>query len=293
MNTNQLKYAITLARTRNFTQAAAQLNMSQPTLSKHIRALEEELGVTLFDRSSAPLKLTDAGECFVREAWDLLQKEGQLRTAMSGFQSGDRGRLVIGISPFRCSYLIPDVAKKLRDEFPGLQIILRELNSLQLHQGATEGEFDLAVINLPVDEALLSVKALKSESLVLAVPEALACGLPEGGSICLEDAASVPFVVLSEKQELRRLFDSLCAGAAIQPRIAAEVVGILSSWFMAKAGVGAALLPDSFTKSLPREGMRFYDLQQDSRFRRPVIAYRKDRPLSVYARRAIALLAQE
>lgn len=295
MNTKQLEYALTLAQTRNFSQAAQQLNMSQPTLSKQIRALEEELGVQLFDRGSVPLTLTGAGQTFIQEVRELLHKENRLRLVMNSFKDGSRGQLVIGISPFRCSYRIPEVVRKLRDEFPGLQVILREIGSAELHRGAADGDFDLAVMNLPVDEALLSTKLLSPESLMLAVPERFASELGSAAdTVSLEQCKNIPFVVLSGRQELRILFDSLCAAAGVQPQIAAEVVGILTSWSLARAGVGAVLLPDSFIKDqIIDENMRYYKLTQDTLYRRPVVAYRKDRTLSPYARRAIELLTKE
>ena len=294
MNTKQLEYAFILAQTRNFSQAAVKLNMSQPTLSKQIKALEEELNVQLFDRSSVPLSLTAAGECFIQEVRPLLQKENQLRTLMHSFKDGNRGRLVIGISPFRCSYLIPHVVRKLRDEFPGLQVILREAGTSELHRGASEGDFDLTIMNLPVDEALLSTKLLKPESVMIAIPEHYAAEFDnDTDTISMQQCKDIPFVVLSGRQELRSLFDSICAASGLQPQIAAEVVGILSSWSLAKAGVGAVLLPDSFIANLPKDqNMRFFKLTQDTLFRRPVVAYRKDRPLSPYARCAISLLTE-
>ncbi len=295
MNTKQLEYAVTLAQTRNFSQAAQQLNMSQPTLSKQIRALEEELGVQLFDRSSVPLTLTGAGQTFIQEVRELLHKENRLRLVMNSFKDGRRGQLVIGISPFRCSYRIPEVVRKLRDEFPGLQVILREESSTALHRGAADGDFDLAVMNLPVDEALLATRMLMPESLMLAIPKRFAKHIPEQTeTIALSDCANIPFVVLSGKQELRKMFESLCAASGFQPEIAAEVVGILSSVSLARAGVGAVLLPNSFTGELINENdLRFFKLPQDTLFRRPAVAYRKDRTLSPYARRALELLTEK
>lgn len=295
MNTKQLEYAVTLAQTRNFSQAAQQLNMSQPTLSKQIRALEEELGVQLFDRSSVPLSLTGAGQTFIHEVRELLHKESRLRLVMNGFKDGSRGQLVIGVSPFRCSYRIPEVVRKLRDEFPGLQIILREESSAALHRGAADGDFDLTVMNLPVDEALLATKMLMPETLVLAVPVRFAREIPQQtDTLALHDCAHIPFVVLSGRQELRKMFESLCAASGFQPEIAAEVVGILSSLSLARAGVGAVLLPNSFTSELSNEkDLRFFKLPQDALFRRPVVAYRKDRTLSPYARRALELLSAQ
>ncbi len=300
MNAKQLQYALTLAQKRNFSQAADTLGLSQPALSKQIRALEEELGVLLFDRNTQPLTLTPAGNRFVEEAQVFLHQEERLRRSMEDFKSGAKGRLVLGISPFRCSYHIPTILRRLRERFPGLQLILRETDSAHLHRGIAEGEFDLALMNLPVDETLLHVRLLDTETVMLAVPKHLAHTLPteteddRPPAVSLRDCADLPFVTLGKQQELRRQFDSLCAAENVHPEIAAEVVGVLTAWSLARAGVGAALLPQGFVKDAPDDGnLCFFRLKQNAPSRQPAVVYRKDRPLSQYAQYFIALLGEE
>ena len=82
MNSRQLQYVLLLSKELNFSQVAEQLNISQPALSKQIMALEKELNVKLFDRSSIPLTLTPAGERFVSDAKELLFREEQLKRTM-------------------------------------------------------------------------------------------------------------------------------------------------------------------------------------------------------------------
>ena len=111
MNTRQLRYAIMLYECRNFSLLAEKLGITQPALSKQILNLETELGVKLFDRTSTPLLVTPAGEHFFREAKNLVYKEDRLIQSMEEFKSGKRGCLNIGISPFRSTYLIPEIIK--------------------------------------------------------------------------------------------------------------------------------------------------------------------------------------
>ena len=161
MNTKQLQYVLALSETRNFSQVAEQLGITQPALSKQIQHIEKELGVKLFDRNHSPLTLTPAGEYFVRSAREMVYQEKQLRKAMEQFHSGDSGRLVIGVTPFRSLYLMPELVKKIRARYPGVSIALHEVNSAQLRKDAAEGKCDLAVVNLPVDTALLDVIPLE------------------------------------------------------------------------------------------------------------------------------------
>ena len=297
MNSKQLQYFLELSQVLNFSQVAENLNISQPALSKQILSLEEELGVKLFDRSTVPLTLTQPGEIFLGEAREFLNKEEQLKHCVDDFKTGEKGRLIIGISPFRSSYLIPNVVKKLREQFPGLQVILKEVGTAQLHKGTAEGQYDFAVANLPVDELLIEAQPLSPEKLVLAIPDHLChkISVSKGDNgldaINLADCKDIPFVVLSKNQELRRLFDRICLEADFQPEICTEAVGIITAWALVQEGIGAAILPFSFVENHHGfNGVSLYTLTHNIPSRQPAVIYRKGQKLSEYAQYAIELL---
>jgi len=299
MNSRQLQYAILLSQIRNFSQVAEHLHISQPALSKQILNLEQELGVRLFDRTTTPLSLTPAGESFIMGAKELLFREDQLLRTMEQFQEGKKGRLVIGISPFRCQYLVTDLIRRLQQRFPGIQVILREAGSAQLHKGAAEGLYDFAIVNLPVDEALLDVQLLEPEQIILAVPKSLQhlvhtedsqTALPYPAAN-LSRCGELPFIVLGEQQEMRQLFDKLCMLSDIQPNICAEVVGLTTAWTLARSGVGATLLPHHFAGTIQSDdALVFYSITHSIPTRQPAIVTRKGQILSEYATAAISML---
>lgn len=295
MNTRQLQYAITLAKVRNFSQVADMLHISQPALSKQIINLEGELGLRLFDRSTTPLTLTAAGEYFIREAEELCYREEQLVRSMEQFRTGEAGRLTIGITPFRSSYLIPQVVKKIRDRYPGVQVKLHEAGSTQLRVDAQEGKFDFAVVNLPVDEAALDVIPLESDRLVLVIP----CGLThllreKGESLDFRCCKDLPFVAVGQNQEMRKLFDQLCSLADFSPNIAAEVVSLTTAWAMTCAGVGATILPMQYVKSKhQQEDVTVVELKDAVYFRQPAVITKRGQYLSETARYAIQVLSEQ
>ena len=129
MNNKQLQYAILLSEIGNFSLAAEKLNISQPAFSKHILNLEKEVGVQLFNRNNSPSILTPAGEYFIKEAKEIIYKEEQLHRSMQMYKSGEKGKLVIGITPFRSFYLIPKIVKEVQRKYPGIQIKLAESNN--------------------------------------------------------------------------------------------------------------------------------------------------------------------
>lgn len=297
MNSKQLQYAVALSKIRSFSQVSQLMNISQPALSKQIQTLEKSLGVRLFDRNSSPVTLTPAGECFIREAEALLRRETKLLETMEQFASGARGRLTIGVSPFRNLYMMPPVIRKLKQAYPGIQVILRETNSDQLRKEAAEGEYDLAIVTLPVDESELEIIPLEPEVLALAVPRDMADGIPytmvDGHpAVNFADCAHLPFITVATGQEMRRYFDNLCARADLVPEIALEVAGgVTTAWSMAYAGIGATLLPLRFVKEQPfDERLCLYTIKGTNFNRQPVIAIKRGRELSAFARYAIELI---
>ncbi len=297
MNSRQLQYAVMLSETGNFSQLAEKLNITQPALSKQILTLEKELGVLLFNRNNNPVTLTAAGEYFVREARELLYKEEQLLHSMEQFKSGDRGKLVIGITPFRSLYLISEIIKKVRTKFPGVQVKLVEEGSELLRKDAVDGKFDFAVVNLPVDDSQLEVELIEPDRLVLVISEEMVKKYPHLQnlkSIDFKDCRELPFAVVSPGQDMRILFEKLCSSTGVRPEIAAEVVGITTSWEMACSGVAAALLPLQFVSSVnTNRKLTVIELANRVNLRQPAIVYKRGQYISEYAQYAIDLLHKQ
>ncbi|MBO5747369.1 MAG: LysR family transcriptional regulator, partial [Clostridia bacterium] len=299
MNARQLQYAIALSESLNFSQVAEQLGITQPALSKQIMNLEAELGVKLFDRSTTPLTVTPAGQHFLKEAAKLIYAEDQLMRSMEDFKSGQRGELNIGISPFRSLYLMPYVVKKIKEKYPLVKITLHELGSDILRKEASEGKYDLCIVNLPVDESVLDVTPIESDTLVLAVPKAMAVNLPssENGKYPLVDlrkCQNLPFVAVTPSQEMRKLLEKSCAAADFTPNISVEVVGLSTAWRMCCWGLGATLLPLQYIKSTGLdEAVELFTLKQSVRSRQPAIVTRRGQYISEYAQYVIDLLTEQ
>lgn len=296
MNLRQLQYAVLLSEAGSFSHLAEKLNITQPALSKHILTLEKELGIQLFDRTVTPLRMTAAGEFFIKEAKEILYKEDQLMRSMEQFRSGEKGQLTIGITPFRSAYLIPGIVKKVRDRFPGVRVTLIEEGSEQLRKDAADGRFDFAVVNMPVDEALLRATPIEPDKLVLVYSEEIAEKVPElkdTDEIYFEDCENLPFVVLSTSQEMRILFDNLCASTGVYPQIAAEAVNLTTAWEMACSGVAATLLPLQFVNSaMTNRKLTVKRLSNSVQLRQPAVVTKRGQYISPYAEYAIKLLTK-
>ena len=296
MNTRQLQYAILLAEIGNFSQVAEKLNITQPALSKQISGLEKELGVQLFNRNSNPISLTIAGEYFIAEAKELIYKEDQLIRSMEKFKAGEQGSLDIGVTPFRSAYLMPKIAKEIRKRYPGVRIKLHEAGSEILRKEAAEGKYDFAVINLPVDESVFDIKAIEPDSMVLVVPNSIIDDYPNlinVKEVEFKNCENLPFVVVGPNQEMRQLFDKLCATNNFRPNIAAEVVGLTTAWEMTCAGVAATVLPFQFVNcEYAGEKISIIKITDKTYLRQPAVVTKKGQYISEYAEYAINLLTK-
>jgi DNA-binding transcriptional LysR family regulator len=296
MNARQWKYAVVLSKTRNFSQTADQLGVSQPTLSKQIIALETELGLKLFDRTKNPLELTPAGEFFVAKAQEMLYAEEQLQKTLEQFKAEENGQLVIGVTPFRSMTMMPSLVTKIKARYPGVKVILHEVNAMQLHKDAVEGICDFSILNLPVDDPLLETVPLGPDTLVLAVPNPLVPRLENvpaapSAPIDLKQAKDLPFITLRQGQEMRQLLDRLCISNGFYPNIAVEVTGITTAWAMASAGIGAVLLPLQFVQMQNFDSnLTLFSLARTAYTRQPAIVTRRGQYVSRYAAFAMDLL---
>src|ERR1700749_1301061 len=122
MEMNKLRYAVALARTGNFSRAAEQCRVSQPSLSQQIQKLEEELGERLFDRMKRQTKLTSHGEAFVRRAVRILEETEMAVREASDARSLVAGTLTIGVLPTIAPYLLPETIGAFAHKFPGVEI---------------------------------------------------------------------------------------------------------------------------------------------------------------------------
>lgn len=291
MNSRQLQYAVVLSETKNFSTAAEKLNISQPALSKQIIALENELQIKLFDRNSNPLSLTDAGEFFIEKSKKLLFEEDVLLKTLEKYKNGERGKLVIGAVPFRSSYMLPRLIKNIKEKFPKLQVELQEYGLSVLKEGLMAGEYDFAIMNLPISEPQFKAIPLTPDTLVLAVPEELKTYMENWENDEIDNlypGKNLPFVTVGKEQEMRKLFDMLCAEANIEPDIYATVTGVATAWEVVKSGVAATIIPKQFVLAKGEYShVKLFEIKNTPYTRQSAVVLRHGQFVSEYAEYAM------
>ncbi|MBO2517954.1 MAG: hypothetical protein CW338_11915, partial [Clostridiales bacterium] len=178
----------------------------KPSLSQIINRTEQELGVQLFNRDKKPLSLTYAGELVVEMAKKYFSMEVSLFRELSDIEDEQAGRLVIGASPTRGARVIPPIFAAFHEEYPKVELVLKEERSSRLLELLDTGEVDLAFVGHNSSEA--DSVCLFRDRLMLVIPKPCPYPIPlQDGQekISLEHFRDTPFILLHEGQALRNL----------------------------------------------------------------------------------------
>src|SRR5439155_16957614 len=167
----QLRYFIAVAERLHFGRAADALHISQPPLSRAIRALEERLGVVLFSRSRRRVELTPEGALLLEEARRLMTQVERVVLQLRGMASGEQGRLRIGFVSLADYGVLPGLLKAFKTARPGVTLALREMLSPEQAAALGAGELDFGLLLPPVSgAAVLEHVVVQRERFVVALP---------------------------------------------------------------------------------------------------------------------------
>lgn len=296
MNINQLTYIITIAQYKSFSKAAQALFISQPSLSQSVSFLEKELGIKLFERK--PLKLTYAGEIFTEWATKVISTEKEMKQKIEDISENKNIKLTIGVSPYRCSYLLPQVILSFQKEYPQCRLILEEHPTDTLKKLLEEDKLDL-LIDTPHPDTLLyeSISILK-ESILIGIPtnwniehENNLKNYPE---IELQKLKDKPFIMLTQNQLIGKIGRNLCTQNGFNPNILLECHNIETVYSMIEKGMGAAFIPELFAKSVETNNkMKCYSIKNSFPERDLAIIYRKNKYLAKATLRFIEIFKNE
>lgn len=166
MTLQQLEYATAVAQWGSFVTAADKCFVTQPTLSMQVKKLEEEAGITLFDRSRQPVALTDAGKIFVEQARVVLREQKRLKEVVASVKGEVAGELRIGIIPTVAPYLLPLFADEFNRRFPEVTLSVDELTTENIIHALKEESLDCGILATPLMEPQLTERPLYHEPFV-------------------------------------------------------------------------------------------------------------------------------
>ena len=241
MEFHQLRYFVAVAEERHFTKAARGLHVAQPSVSRAIRVLEEELGTSLFHRMKGNVALTPAGETLLPWARRVLADVDGATGEVRELADLRRGRLAVGATPSLTITLLPPALAKFHSAYPGIDLVLQEAGSRDLVRELEQGALDVALVILPVSHETLETSPLLREELVVAVAPDHA--LASRRTIPIADLKGVPLVMFRDGYDLRAATVAACRRAGFEPLFAlegGEMDGVLR---LAAAGLGVAVVP--------------------------------------------------
>lgn len=292
MNTDIYHYLLTVAQTLNITHAAEMLHISQPALTKAIRRQERELGVTLFDRSSTPLKLTYAGERFLESARKLLDISAAMREEMKNIASGAKERVRLGITVERGTAWLPLILPQFVRDYPGVDVRVMEGTNAFFETAILNGQMDFCVSTLPIKSADIAYEVVNNAPIYLISsaehPLARCADLKTNSPlrpqyIAPELLEGADFLMLTPSQGMCRITQHMLEKYALRVNIVMQMTSQRTITLLAAAGMGVTFTTYSGALlAAERKDLHtvFYTIEDPMYYRRNIIAYKRSRVFS-------------
>lgn len=262
MELRHLRYFLAVAEERNFTRAAKRLHMAQPPLTQQIKALEAELGVLLFDRSSYRVELTEAGRVFAVEVGRILADVRHAVLLAQRAARGMRGQVRVGFTESASfNPLVMRTFQAFRTNCPDVELALEERQSTELSAALCDGRLDAAFVRPPLRTGEgLTLQLLQSEEMVVAVPASHP--LAQDSQIALSALANETFILYPRavRPGLADAVIEACERAGFTPRVGQEAPQLSSTINLVAAALGISIVPRSM-EGLQPHGVRYVPLQ--------------------------------
>src|SRR5215510_11769822 len=195
MDFDQLETFLEVARHASFSRAAEKRFRTQPAISSQIRALEEEVGAKLFDRSGGKVALTAAGKVFQKYSEEALEARKNIINAMAELERIPRGEIVVGANEGTCLHILPEVFAEFKKLYPNVAVQISRLERAKILESIIDNSVDFGVVSMPVDDKRLTVVNIhRDELVVIAAPGHPLSGLKQAGI-----AEVTPFPLLLPK----------------------------------------------------------------------------------------------
>lgn len=220
MEMKDLRYFINVVEFGSFTKAAANIYLSQPTLSKSIKKLEQELKVELFERSTRSLKLTDAGEIVYRQGLKILDTTNELNVLLDDLRNLPTGEIKFGIPPLVGTLFFPTIATSFGKKYPHVSLKLIEVSAKKVEALIDEGQVDVGIIVIPTDTGKFNVSTFIKEEFMIFTN--IDHPLANEECIHLEQLRNENFIIFSREFTTHELIIQACEKAGFSPNVVYE-----------------------------------------------------------------------
>lgn len=291
-------YIYEVYKEKSFSLAAKKFFISQPALSAMVKKVEIQLGVTIFDRSTSPITLTEAGKIYIKSIEEMRSLKKRLQEELNDMGALKTGKLILSGENFVSSFIMPKIIMKFAEVYPGIKVELVESNSPDLRQLLLTDAIDLLIAH-DFDSKLYSCEPLFDEMVILAVPKKLNinnnlvdCALSlQDLKTGRHNSASCPtvnlsafkdeeFLILKKGNDMQRRAQILCENAGFTLNARIYLDQLITSYNMACAGMGIAFVTDILATSANGENCVYYKIKGEDTTRRMYIGYKRNRYIS-------------
>jgi DNA-binding transcriptional LysR family regulator len=291
MDFDQLEIFLEVARLSSFSRAAEKRFRTQPAISSQIRALEEEVGARLLDRSGGRVSLTASGKLFFKYAEETLERRKIIFYEIAETERVPRGEIVVGANEGTCLHILPEVFAQFKRDYPKVSVSIQRSDYAKILDAILENVVDLGVVSLPVNDNRLEAQMIhRDELVVITAPNHPLAGKK---SVSVVDVSGYPLVV-PKLGHTRDALDALFYDHHLKPNLAMELDSSeLLKRFVA-AGVGVGFIARSnIEEDIRAKALAMLTLA-DAQIRRDLaIVFRKDKSLSRAAKAFIEIALKQ
>ena len=293
---DEIDYVYAVYKEKSFSGAAKKLFVSQPALSSSIKKTETRLGITIFDRGSQPIALTEEGRVYIDAAEKILAIKSGLTERLNDMSELKTGKITVSGENYISSFIYPKIIIEFKNKYSGIDIEMVESNSHDLQGKLFDESVDL-LIDYQVDTELYESHPLANEHIILCVPKKLpinerlaeyrltAKDIKNGKhlndsfpAVSLAEFKGEEFVILKKGNYSHYHSMELCSEAGFTPNVKIYPDQMITSYNMTRAGMGVSLIPDLLIYSSAESGKCFfYKLSEVNSLRRLHIGFKKNR----------------
>lgn len=270
MDMKQLRYFVAVAEHLHFSKAANTLGLAQPALSQAIRRLENELGVTLFERSSRSVRLSDMGQALLPRARSLLSHAATSEREIRELAGLQRTRLRVGASGTIAAFMLPDLLRSYRSRFPDPRLEIVQRRTEGVIALVESGELDVGIVRLPFRSTHLNVTPLRTENLFAVLPSNHPMAARK--TLSVADLAQDPFIMcVSEAEPFYGVVMNLCAEKGFVPNVISAGAEYTTVFRLVALEMGVSIVSGLATKHVVDPAPAFVRVA-DNKATSPIVA---------------------
>jgi DNA-binding transcriptional LysR family regulator len=278
MDFDQLETFVEVARHLSFSRAAEKRFRTQPAISAQIRALEEEIGARILDRTGGKVSLTAPGKAFLRYVEEALEARRNILAEMAEMERVPRGELVVAANEGTCLHILPEVFAEFKKLYPDVSVNVKRSESPKILEAIIDNTIDFGVVSMPVGDKRLTTVVIHRDELVVITPPRHP--LSKQKTVTLEQLAKYPLLV-PKIGRTRDMIEALFDERRLKPDFSMELDSSeLTKRFVA-ASVGIAFIANSHVENEARAGLLSSLRLADAHIARDLaLVFRKDKALS-------------